>query len=323
MPATAYEDLKCGGSMCAGTVVSVTVEGNSEGSADPAEWGTLSFRVARTLVGPAQRDMTVRYFYWLNDARRAQGIPVPEMATDIGGCYSPWPARPKPGERLLLLLADERMARKLYSKVYGNVYYRWAVSPEDPLVDGFALAGRYLAAEGYASADELFVQLCESRFKNMRSFARSAAFAYVGWSPGDTMSYPFHKGYNAARQSRLALLYLKHAAPRLTPEERIHVSWSFSSWFGLNLEGVTHELVKAFDEWFMEELAVRDDMPRRKATLESLENLAEKIGMTKVVSLFTKSGRDGLRDALRDCAHCGDPAVEKLGKGLLAKLGDK
>src|SRR5438876_11725373 len=60
----AYRALKCGGSMYAGRVVSVTAEGHDDQSGVPCEWGKIGFRVARTLAGPPHKEMTIPFLWF-------------------------------------------------------------------------------------------------------------------------------------------------------------------------------------------------------------------------------------------------------------------
>src|SRR5947207_3054352 len=64
-----YVNLVAGGPMYAGTVLSVTVKkaGPRGGpGGPPEEWGSLQFRVERTVVGPEVRELTLGY-WWLDD----------------------------------------------------------------------------------------------------------------------------------------------------------------------------------------------------------------------------------------------------------------
>jgi hypothetical protein len=98
-----YRTLKEGGSLYAGTVVSVTVARH-----DPhppfTESGEILFHVDRTLAGPQLEERTVPFLLWDD---REEGV-----GSDWAG-QSPWPARPTVGEHLLLLIGDEDRARKV------------------------------------------------------------------------------------------------------------------------------------------------------------------------------------------------------------------
>jgi len=220
-----------------------------------------------------------------------------------------------------LLLADETLAARVYNKRVAPVFFRWAAQPDGPLADGFALAARFLAATDEANRDELFRQLCESPLRNMRRFACSASFTYVGWWKGASQVIPFGRGYDPLVQSHLALLYLKHAAPRLNREERIDVTVEFAWWLQMvDLEELPDELKEAFEAWHLKELSVRDDMRQPKAVLEALQRMQKARGAATTLGLFKKSGRADLLGRVQECARSGDPEVEKLARELLTRL---
>jgi hypothetical protein len=156
----------------------------------------------------------------------------------------------------------------------------------------------------------------------MRTFALHAAFYYLGKNKIGEGYALFGGDYDPVRQSHLAILYLKHAAPRLSPEERPYVTTTFAGWFihRRAIAGVTEELKSEFEEWFVKELSARDDMRRPEKALEGLDSIRKENGAAATVGLFKKTGRDGLLERLRDCARSGDPAVEGLSKELMAKL---
>lgn len=304
-------------------MVSVTVRGSGSVDFDAYEYGDVEFRVSRVLAGPPLREVALPYFYWL-EPDPAQPDPPPGVGSDWAGEWSPWPARPKVGERLLLLLPEEHMAVRPQGKsLLDAVRYRWEVGgDDDPLVDGFAVAGKFLAARDEATRDGLYKQLCESPLRNMRTFARDAAFAYLGWEKGDRGYDYFGKGYDPERQCRLALLFLKHAGPRLGADERMEVTHAFAFWFreALKKGGITDDVTTAFEDWYLTEFAVRDDLRRPAKALEELDEVAQALGTAATVALFKKSGRDGLLERVRECSRSPDPAVERHAKALLAKL---
>ncbi len=91
-----YECLAGGGQMYAGTVLSVMVQGSDRGPADPpSEWGLFRFRVARVVVGPNVRELTLGY-WWMDET-------MPQIGPDWLCNDGPWRERPRVGQQLLLL----------------------------------------------------------------------------------------------------------------------------------------------------------------------------------------------------------------------------
>jgi hypothetical protein len=305
-----YRTLREGGSLYAGSVASVIVQGHDT-SPPFTEWGEIRFRVDRTLAGPPQEEMTVPFLWWDD---RVKGV-----GSDWAG-KSKWPGRPKVGEQLLLLIGDLEHASRFKDEF--PLKYRWEVGPDDPFVEGFALAAQYLVAKDEATQEDLYRRLCESPFQNMRTFALQAAFSYLGKDKVGEGYTLFGGDYDPVRQSNLALLYFKHAAPRLSVEERPFVTITFAGWFMHRraLAGVRDELKDEFEDWYVKELSARDNMRRPEKALEGLGAIQKENGIAATIALFKKTGRDGLMERLEDCARSGDPAVEGLSKELLTKL---
>lgn len=311
-----YRIMKQGGRMYAGTVHSVTVDGRRNGE-DSTEWGEIQFGIDRTIAGPPREELNIPYFYVDNRAQIG-GAPATVVADWGGG--SIWPAPPKRGEHLLLLLNSEAESEKHVDDKLYPLAYRWEVGADDPLVQAFALADEFLATKDDITQDNLFRKLCESPYQNLRFFAQDAAFSYIG-KLGSNFIYYSGEGYDPRRQSHLALQYLTYAAPRLSPEERLSLTGRFALWFGCAaLDDATDDLKAAFESWYSKEMSIRNDMRYPKEALKGLNGILHAHGSARTLGLFKKTGRDGLLERLRDCARSGDPEVEKLAKELLTKL---
>src|SRR6266542_2900847 len=128
-----YETLVTGGQLYAGTVLSVTVQkaGPRRGPGGPQEeWGSLQFRVDRTVAGPDVRELTLGY-WWLEDS-------VDSVGTDWVCNDGPWRERPRAGQHLLLQLAGDKQVADGQIRRFGSpVCHVWrGVGGDHPLVHG-------------------------------------------------------------------------------------------------------------------------------------------------------------------------------------------
>lgn len=297
-----YTVLTNGGSLSAGTVASVNITDVKPGDGwrPYEEWGTLRFRVQRSVAGPARNELEIPYWYEAEEAGRIG----PAVADWSAG--SLWIFAPGPGQRLLLLLYGPRDAKEGMSRFGTPVAHIWKVARADPLVEAFADAGHYLAARDDETRTALFRRMCRSEFRNLRYFALDAAFYYLGLKD----RYGYGDGYDPVRQSNLALDYLKLAVPLAADEdERAEVTFAFRWWFQhTRPRDLTPALRAACEEWYVTELASIDRPVRCKQALDRLKDLLDKGEMATVLALFPTAGRAGLVKCLENVAASGSHA---------------
>lgn len=294
------------GSMYVGTVVSVRKMRSDLGNGfldPPAEGGVFLFRVDKTVIGPSRKELTLG-FWWIDEK--------PHNVVADWVCNSgPWKRRPRPGDRLLLLLTgDKKEAEHMNGEGFGPVWsVGWDVAPDHPFVKALDDVRKYLRA-GDEERDKLFIKLSQSEWSQIRGFAWSAV-----WDG--------HNAKVAREQPRRMLQCLKFAVPKISDDdERMSLSaYRFCNWLSLFKDDkLADDLSARIEDWYLTELRKTDNLPRCKAALEGLKRLFDSCGVRRTLDFFKKRGPAVLEAHLSDCARSKDAVVEERSKELLQML---
>lgn len=310
-----YHHLVTGGSIYVGTVLSVTVKRSNPGEifCPPGEDGTFRFRVNKTVIGPSHKELTLGY-WWMDDSKYMG-------ASSDWVCNSgPWKKRPRPADRLMLLLTgNKRDAEQMNGKDGGPVWRVWRdADPNHPLVKDLEEVGKYMAEKDEKKRDELFTKICQSEW--VRGFAFDNAFFWM--SPEDRTVYG--ENYNSSRQSHLALQYLKYAAPKITDEtEKSYLSLGLSMWLvdtRDKYDELPDDLAAHIEDWYLAELAAVDSVPRCNRALEGLKRWFKLLGIPRTLKIFKKRGLIVLEARLNACERSKEASIQKNSKELLHML---
>ncbi len=310
--------------MYAGTVTAVNLK-RADWSSWPDGWyteeGTIEFRVERTLVGKPVDAITVR-FWWGEEKDQ------PANVADWIGPIGVWPARPRKGEKLTLLLCGPKQLKGWVDESWPHwpVSQRWEIAADDPRVIAFEDIGKFLSTESAEEKKRHFKHLCQSKYRNIRQFASGYALdnTYIRWP------YP-EKPYDPKRHSKDVVEYLGNSKGVLADDEEIaSVTWQLGQWLVCGGWGkqatherpaATNEARTAFAEWYLKELACVEKPARCKRALEALlhaPNIAWE-PREKLV-LFPGAARAQLLERLHILAASGHPDLSALAQKLLKEL---
>jgi hypothetical protein len=312
-----YSVLVSGGSLYAGVVKTVTVD-KVELQGQPfqarTERGTIAFQVQATLLGKSVGDLTIPF--WWTEEPKGRSIPV----ADWGGHRSAWSARPKAGERLVLLIEKTDN----WPMAEGPVGYRWEVSEDNRLVSAFRELGRFLRTKDNTEKRSIFRSMCRSESENVRRFAIDAVFGSedgLRWTiqDGDQVKSPVSR-------SRAVISLLTELGSRIGPDVRAQITDHLSAWLSrpewhlIDDLTLTKGQAATVADWFIAELREGTENERYQ-TLGGLRQILWSRGAAFTVAVFGKRQDQLLQQlhALRNASAAENPerSVRYLSQAIL------